>query len=370
MIRLLPFALASLAATPAPATSDPRLAEFDAFLQTFRQEQMMPSLAVAVVEDGQVIFAEGYGFQDHDAEEPTTPDTTYLVASITKTFTGATLLGMAADGLIDLDADFTELSDWDRRCEWLANSGIIFGGATLDDGTVIEPVGCEGPITLRQVLTHRVNGEPGSDFLYNPVIFGRLSNFVEEQTGRPFREFMYEYVIDPGGLGGTAAGWRDESKGHVLTHLAPPFRHKEGGGVEPSPLPNPELNGSSGIISSVLDLARYAIALQAGRILGPDLREAMWTPPQKPSGEAEPYAYGWYVQGWQDHKLVFHTGWWPDAYTGLLLIAPDDGKALVALGTTDGLHWDKPLDEAGVEGSPVAAKFLELFVRAGALKSR
>ena len=370
MIYSLVFALAAFnapAAAEAVEPVDARIAEFDAFVRAFRQAQRMPSLSVAVVEDGEVIFAEGYGFQDHDAEEPTTPDTTYLVASITKTFTGAALLGMAADGLIDLDADFTGLSDWDRRCEWLGQSGIIFGGATLEDGTVIEPVNCDGPISLRQVLTHRVNGEPGADFLYNPIVFGRLSNFVEEQTGRTFREFVYKYVIEPGGLDDTAAGWRDEGKGHVLTHLAPPFRHKEDGGVEPSPLPNPELNASSGIISSALDLAGYAIALQEGSILGAALREAMWTPPQKPSGEAEPYAYGWYVQDWQGHRLVFHTGWWPDAYTGLLLIAPENGAALVALGTTDGLHWDKPLDEAGVEGSPVAAKFLELFVEPDAL---
>lgn len=362
MIPELTLALAALVAAPVNEPGDARLAEFDAFLQAFRQEQRMPSLSVAVVEDGQVIFAEGYGFQDHDAEEPTTPETTYLVASITKTFTGATLLGMAADGLIDLDADFTALSDWDRRCEWLGESGIIFGGATLDDGTVIEPVGCDGPISLRQVLTHRVNGEPGTDFLYNPVVFGRLSNFVEEQTGRPFREFVYEYVIEPGRLDHTAAGWRDQGKGHVLTQLAPPFGHNDNGRVEPSALPNPELNASSGIISSALDLARYAIALQEGRILAPALRDTMWTPPQKPSGEAEPYAYGWYVQDWQGHRLVFHTGWWPDAYTGLLLIAPDDGTALVALGNTDGLHWDKRLDQAGVGQSMIAAKFLQLFL--------
>lgn len=362
MISGLTAALAALASVQADTPADPRIAEFDTYLQAFRREQRMPSLSVAVVENGEIIFARGYGFQDHDGEEPTTAGTSYLVASITKTFTGATLLAMEADGLIDLDADFTALSDWDERCEWLAGSGIIFGGTTLPDGTVIEPVGCEAPLSLRQVLTHRVNGEPGSDFLYNPVVFGRLSNYVEEQTGRPFREFVDRYVIDPAGLTNIAAGWRDEDKGHVLTHLAPPFGHGPDGGVEPTPLPNPELNASSGIIASAPALADYAIALTEGRILSPALRDNMWTPPRKPSGEAEPYAYGWYVQDWQDRKLVFHTGWWPDAYTGLLLIEPDSGTALVALGNTDGLHWDKPLDEAGVEDSPIAARFLELFL--------
>jgi len=127
-------ALSQTRAVATPADLEARLTQFDAFLEDFRRDERIPSLSVAVVHDGDVAFAKGYGFQDHDGEEPTRPDTTYLVASITKTFTAATLLAMAADGKIDLEADFTSLSDWPARCEWLTNSGIIFGGGMLDNG--------------------------------------------------------------------------------------------------------------------------------------------------------------------------------------------------------------------------------------------
>lgn len=309
---------------------------------------------------------ESIGWQDHDAEEPTTPETSYLVASITKTFTAATLLGMEADGYIDLDTDFTTLSDWDGRCDWLTGSGIVFGGGTLEDGRVIAPINCDGPISLRHVLQNRVQGEPGSSFFYNPIVFGRLANWVEENTERSWRAWMRDYVFEPAGLDRAAAGWRDEKGATALTHLAPPFRHapEDADGLAPSPLPNPELNASSGVIASVLDLAQYSRALDEGKILSPELRETMWTPETDANGEPAPYANGWYVQDWEGHRLVWHGGWWPDAYAGLLLKAPDDGWTLIALGNTDGIHHEiDTLTKAQIEASPLAAKFLELFVR-------
>jgi CubicO group peptidase (beta-lactamase class C family) len=344
-------------------TLNAKLEEFSAYAKEFRRDNRMPSFSVAIVKDGEIVLVEGIGWQDHDAEEETTPQTSYLVASITKTFSAATLLAMDAAGDIDLDADFTTLSDWDERCRKLVSAGIIFGGATMDDGYVVEPPKCEGPLSLRDVLQNRVQGEPGSSFFYNPIIFGRLSNWVEENTDRSWRDWMNEYVLDPAGLDKAAAGWRDPRKSIALTNLAPPFKHVGEDDIDPSALPNPELNASSGIIASVLDLAQYSIALDEGRILPPELRQEMWTPPINADGSPSPYAYGWYVQDWKGHRLVWHGGWWPDAYAGLLLKAPDDGLALIALGNTDGMRRDiDTLRKAQIEGSPLAAKFLELFV--------
>lgn len=341
------------------------VALFREFLSEFRRENKVLSFSVAVLKDGEIIMTESLGWQDHDAEEPTRPQTSYLIASITKTFTAATLLSMEADGHIDLDADFTSLSDWDGRCEWLTGAGIVFGGGVLEDGRVIEAPRCEGPISLRNVLQNRVQGEPGSSFFYNPFVFGRLSNWVEENTDRSWRDWMRSYVFEPGGLTEAAAGWRDADGAAALTNLAPPFRHApdEDDGIEPSPLPNPELNASSGVIASVLDLAQYSNALDDGSILSADLREKMWSPPINAGGTPAPYANGWYVQDWNGHRLVWHGGWWPDAYAGILLKAPDDGWALIALGNTDGIHHEiDTLTKAQIEASPLPAKFLELFV--------
>lgn len=364
---VLGLACAAHATEPVEKDLETGLSDFRTYLADFRKTQRIPSLSVVVVKDGEILLEEYLGFQDHDAEEPTTAQTSYLVASITKTFTAATLLQMEQDGHIDLDADFTTLSDWDRRCEWLTNSGIIFGGGTLDDGRPVDPIDCEASFTLRQVLQHRVQGKPGRDFFYNPVVFGRLSNWVEENTDRTWRDWMRHYVIEPGGLDSLAAGWRDAKGSEALTHLAPPFRHdpERDGAPVPSPLPNTELNASSGVIASARDLAAYSLALDNNSILSPELREAMWTPPENGDGELSPHAHGWFVQNWEGHRLVWHGGWWPDAYAGLLLKVPEDNLALIALGNTDGLHADiDTLTTSEIHKAPLVAKFLELIVEA------
>ncbi|MEM9839661.1 MAG: serine hydrolase domain-containing protein [Pseudomonadota bacterium] len=365
--NLEPDVLAGTGLTMAEASPEraERIEEFRTFLKAFRRENLVLSFSVALLKDGEVVMLENIGWQDHDAEEPTTAHTSYLAASITKTFTAATLLAMEADGHIDLEADFTTLSDWEGRCAWLTSAGIIFGGGVLDDGRVIEAPRCEGPISLRNALQNRVQGEPGTSFLYNPIVFGRLSNWVEENTDRSWRSWMRSYVFEPAGLTQAAAGWRDAEGAAALTNLAPPFRHapEESDGLAPSPLPNPELNASSGVIASVLDLVQYSNALDEGRILSPGLREEMWTPMIDADGQPAPYAHGWFVQNWEGHRLVWHGGWWPDAYAGLLLKAPDDGWALIALGNTDGIRHDiDTLTQAQIEKAPLAAKFLELFV--------
>lgn len=351
--------------TKEPSRVSPAIQKLDTFARQFRKEQVMPSLSLAIAREGAVIFQGVYGYQDHDGEEVTTAQTSYLAASISKTFAAATLLGMATDGHISLSDDFTTFSEWDRRCNWLVNSGIIFGGAELE-GLTIPPIDCDAEISIEQVLGHRVNGVPGADFIYNPIIFGRLSNYVEEKTGRSWRDWMREYVFEPGQLEDIAMGWRDASAAHVLTHFAPPFKHVDpevdADGFLPSVLPNTELNASSGIIASPTALARYGVALLEGRILSQAQLDHMWDPAPGSNGEPEPYGLGWYVEQIDGHKVVWHGGWWPDAYAGMMLIVPDAQLVFVALGNTDGLHWGNPLNTANIQASPLVKKFFDVFV--------
>ena len=85
---------------------------------------------------------------------------------------------------------------------------------------------------------------------------------------------------------------------------------------------------------------------------------------QTPSKGSEtfPYGIGWYVQEYQGHRLVWHSGWWEDAYSALYLKIPALELSFIILANSEGVWWDNPLEGARVQRSEFAQAFLQAFV--------
>jgi CubicO group peptidase (beta-lactamase class C family) len=145
--------------------------------------------------------------------------------------------------------------------------------------------------------------------------------------------------------------------------LAPPYHVDDRGNLVPSPPPPPQGDGAGGgVISTVLDLAKFDVALDAGKLVSVRSRERMMTPTRSTSGSTLPYGLGFYVQEFRGRKLVWHSGWWDKAYSALYLKVPEEKLTLILLANSEGVWWDNPLDQAQVEKSPFAAAFLDRFV--------
>jgi CubicO group peptidase (beta-lactamase class C family) len=100
----------SLAAAPAPAKPKPAapLAGIDAYVARAMKEFGVPGMAVAVVKDGQVVLAKGYGVRRAGAPEPVDADTLFGIASNTKAFTCAALSILVQDGKLSWDDPVTK----------------------------------------------------------------------------------------------------------------------------------------------------------------------------------------------------------------------------------------------------------------------
>ena len=327
-------------------------------LEAFRQDRQIPSLSVIVLQDGVPIVEEFLGWSDDEGDVPTSPATSYYIASVTKPISATALMAADAAGEIDLDAKLAESEDWQGFCGWFPTSPIIFSGGE-HEGLIVEDFECRGQ-TLRHALSMRVNGEPGTHFLYNPIVFSRISRFVDETGDRDFRAILYERVLEPAGMKDTAAGWRDEGRGHVLTNVAPPFAVTVDGFAK-QPFPDDDFRASAGLYMPARDLARFDTALDAGELIPADLTAEMWSQPLDANGAAAPYAQGWYVQDHQGERLVWHAGWEPDAYSAIYLKLPDRNLTLIALANSEGLHWGNPLNGAEIERSPLVQSFFDAF---------
>lgn len=115
------------------------------------------------------------------------------------------------------------------------------------------------------------------------------------------------------------------------------------------------------MISTVLDLAKFDIALDAGKLVTARSREQMMTPGRTSSRAVLSYGLGFYVQEYRGRKLVWHSGWWGKAYSAIYLKVPEEKLTLILLANSEGLWWDNPLDQAQIEKSPFVAAFLEHF---------
>ena len=98
------LAFTFVAAPLSSQTVDERLQGFDQWVESMMAEWKVPGLGVAIVEDGEIVFAKGCGWRNVEQELPVTPDTLFAIGSNTKSFT-ATLLAMQVDeGALAWDA--------------------------------------------------------------------------------------------------------------------------------------------------------------------------------------------------------------------------------------------------------------------------
>lgn len=349
------FGLAFIAKTASSATDDHT--QFDAFLARFRKEQQIPALSAVIVRDGRIAWEKAYGTSDDEGDVPATLDTVFWIASVTKPIAATAILAEADAGRLSLDTLMTADPGWKETCEWLQRSKIPFGRGGRDvSGAIIPPINCQRRMTVRDMLMMRVNGD-GHTFTYNPIAYARLDRVITGAQGRPLRAIVRDNILKPAGIENTALGWRDPDGGLALTRLAPPFRlTKEG--PRKNVFPDDDFRAAAGLYISARNLAQFDLAFDGGKLIKPARLQQVLDGWKTDPG----YAYGWFNQSWQGHRLLWHSGWEPDCYSALYLKVPEQHLSLIVLANTEGLWWHNSLVRADVERSPVAAEFLRRFV--------
>jgi CubicO group peptidase (beta-lactamase class C family) len=333
---------------------DAELRAFAAEVDSLRVAHRIPGLSIAVVRDGRVVLARGYGFANVEARIPATEHTPYPIASVTKPVAGVVAMRLAERGVLDLDRPMSSFANWAEFCAEARADGPRIFFADYD---------CSPAVTLRHVLSMQMNGTAGTRFYYNPISFSWASRPMMQAAGRAFSDLVAEEVFVPAGMTESARQHRNlPLRADLAAAIAPPYHADSAGAFVRSPALEPQGDGAAGgVISTVADMARFDIALDEGRLISEASKAEMWRPGRSPSGEALPYGIGWFVKELDGRRLVWHTGWWEQAYSAMYLKLPDERLTLILLANSEGLWWGNPLDGATVERSPFAAAFLRRF---------
>ncbi len=271
---------------------------------------------VAVVKNGEVIFAKGYGLADVEKHKPVDADRTmFRPGSISKLFTWTAVMQLVEQGKLNLDHDVNEYLDFKI------------------------PPRADGPITLRDIMTHtpgfeeqikalivsdpkqlvplRVYAEQktpvrifkaGSTPAYSNYATALAGYIVERISGQPFDDYIDAHLFKP--LEMTHATFRqplpaafeaDMSKGYAL------------GSQPPKPYEIVVAAPAGSLAASGVDMAHFMIAHLEGeyhgaRILGADTLKMMHETPTDMIPPLNRMMLGFYEQNYNGHRIISHGG--------------------------------------------------------------
>jgi CubicO group peptidase (beta-lactamase class C family) len=353
MLGLAWLALA-FGAFGAPVGAQARLPRrFDADVTRALRVFQVPGAAIAVVKDGKVLLAKGYGVQRLGSRTPMDAHTIFQIASNTKAFTTACLAMLVDSGQLAWDDPVTrylpafQLFDpWVTREFTIRDLVTHRSGLGLGAGDLLWFHSNYG----RREIIHRLRAaQPVSSFrsqyAYDNVLYAAAGEIIPAVTGMSWEAFVRQRILTPLGMTETRTGVDDLRPGD---RFATPHGVL-GGTLQIVPLDTVDNIGpAAALISSVMDLAKWAIAqLDSGRLGKTRLWSAgqareMWsaqtitpiTDPPPPLRALRPtfaaYALGWRVRDYRGHKLVSHTGGLA-GMTSRTTLVPDQRLGIVML---------------------------------------
>lgn len=307
---LLSAALLSslLAASPElPKSFD--LTAVDTYIAAQVQEKGFVGLSVAVMRDGKIVFAKGYGRRSIDKKLPVEADTSFAVGSITKQFTCACVLLLAEQGKLSIDdpvskyyPDLTRAKDVTLR-DLMNHTAGYPDYYPLDflDRRMLKPITTDA--LLKEYAGGKLDFEPGSRFSYSNTGYILLGAIVEKVSGESFGKFVETRLLKPLKLDhsrfGTPAGL-SAATGYTAFALGEPEAAK--------PEADGWIDAAGGLWASASDLLKWDLALTTGQVLKPESYKTMTAPRTLTTGKVSDYGCGLGLSTQEGDTVLAHTG--------------------------------------------------------------
>ncbi len=264
--------------------------------------QNLPGLSVAVGIDGEIVWAEGFGWADLESRVPVGPETQFRIGTASIALTSAAVGLLLDRGRLKLDDEIQIYVPAFPRKPWPVTLRQLMAhtaGVTTDSGDEGPLLGahCERPVeALPHFAEQSLRFEPGTDFRRSSYGWILVSAAVEAAAGKPFLRFMRKQIFEPLGMDDTSADSTTESMPDRVMPYFPRFAA--------NPRYGPDLMrevdyscyaGASAFVSTPSDLVRFGMAMQSGDLLQEATVERLQALQRLPSGQETGYGLGWEV---------------------------------------------------------------------------
>jgi len=292
-------------------SDDPRTQKVDELFSQFDKEGT-PGATVAIVQDGEIIYKQGYGLANMEYDIPNTPSTIFHIASVSKQFTCFAAMLLVEEGKISLNDDvrkyIPEVPDFGKTItlRHLANhtSGLrdqwnllALGGWRLDDVITKEHV-------MKLVEKQEaLNFDPGEEYYYCNTGYTLLAEVVSRVSGKSFAEFTQERIFEPLGMESTLF-YDDHQK--IVPNRA--YSYGRNGRKYNKAVLSYANVGATSLFTTVEDLALWADNFEAATIGNANTMKEMHTQGILNNGDTISYALGQVIDKYRGFNRVQHSG--------------------------------------------------------------
>ncbi|MET0330773.1 MAG: serine hydrolase domain-containing protein [Dyella sp.] len=320
----------------------------DAYIETKMLQGRIPGLQLAIVKRGELIYTKSYGLSNVHQNSTVTNTTLFPINSITKAFTGIAVMQLVEMGKISLDSRVRVYLD-DVPANWnditvrdllTHTSGIP---EILDDNIKLID-GLAPDAAWAKIKTLPLIFKPGTKFQYTQTNYLVLGKIIDRVSGEAFAGFIKQGQFDRAEMTNTTFGHSGSSEGAdatMYTYLLLKIKDGQTIGVDRAKtlqlrqevIP-PYMRTAAGIDSTAIDMAKWVIALEQGKLLRKSSIDELWRPQRLPDGSyaqfndlMNGYALGWPVIMRKQHAAVTPEG----GERAAVFIYPKDDVAVIVL---------------------------------------
>ncbi len=342
-------------------TDEIDLKAIDTYIVEKMRMPRIPGLAVAIVKEDQIVYLRGYGHANPHGQ-PVTPQTSFIIGSVTKAFTALAVMQLVEAGKVQLDAPVQRYIPWFRVADPVASTKITVRQllnqtsglpmirepqfwTNLDDQALQR--------TVRFLQTVNLDFPPGQSFGYSNANYETLGLIVQEVSGQLYEDYVKQYIFGPLDMRNSFVS-REEASQH---EMASGYRWWYG---IPFPVTFPynrsELPAGY-LFSCAEDMAHFLIAqmnhgkYRDANILSPAGIRLTHTVPIPNT-----YGMGWESSKMDGHPLINHDGGTPN-FQSSVFFDPDErigvfvaANVMCALDAFSSPHGSTPLDGSTVRG--------------------
>jgi CubicO group peptidase (beta-lactamase class C family) len=289
-----------------------------------------PGMAVLVKQNGRAVFKQGYGVTDLNSLAPIDQTTNFRLASCTKQFTAMAVMLLVHDGKLRYDEPlseiFPEFPPYGQTItirHLLTHTSGLPDYEDLMDATWTETHQIQDQDVLRLLeKQQKPKFQAGTGWAYSNSAYVLLGLIVAKVSGESFGDFLNQRIFQPLRMDRTLAYVNGVNS---VPNRA--FGHTRQGDafLETDQSSTSATLGDGGVYSNLDDLAKWDTALQRHTLLS----EKEMTPALTPS-PLKAYGFGWFLDPYQGHPRMWHTGE-TMGFRTVIERFPKDGLTIIVL---------------------------------------